>query len=153
MPVPFKRVSVAHVFLIQQDQVLLLNRQNTGHDDNQYGLPAGKIDRGETAPQAAVREAFEECGAVVDPKDLNLIGILQIGAPHSEADERIDFFFQANRWTGAITNREPDKCQELSWFPLNSLPDTTIPFIKQAWKNAQQGEWYGTFNMKPYARD
>lgn len=148
MTEPFKRVSVAHIFFIQQDQVLLLKRQNTGHNDNHYGLPAGKIDRGETAFQAAVREAFEECGAVVDPSDLQLIAVMQIGAPDPEADERIDFFFRTTRWTGEITNREPDKCQELSWFPLHSLPDTIIPFIKQAWKNAQQGQWYDTFDYE-----
>lgn len=148
MPLPFKRVSVVHVFLIQQDQVLLLKRQNTGHNDNQYGLPAGKIERGETAPQAAVREAFEECGAVIDLDDLHLIGVLQIGTPDPEADERIDFFFKTSHWTGEITNREPNKCQALSWFPLRSLPDPTIPFIKQAWKNAQQGKWYDTFNYE-----
>lgn len=141
MNLPFKRVSVAHIFFTKEDQVLLLKRQNTGHNDNQYGLPAGKIDCGETASQAAVREAFEECGAIIDPDDLHLIGVLQIGAPDPEADERIDFFFQTTHWTGEINNREPDKCQELSWFPLNNLPDTTIPFIKQAWQNAQQGQW------------
>lgn len=149
MTEPFKRVSVAHIFFIQQDQVLLLKRQNTGHNDNQYGLPAGKIDRGETASQAAIREAYEECGAIIDPDDLHLITVMQIGAPHPEADERIDFFFQLTRWTGELTNREPHKCQALSWFPLNDLPDTTIPFIKQAWQTAQQGEWYSTFNMNP----
>mgnify|MGYP004544825551 CR=1 FL=1 len=143
-----RRVSVAHVFLIRDGQVLLLNRQNTGHDDGSYGLPAGKIERGETAEAAALREAFEECGAVIEPGDLRMIGVMQIGAADKSGDERIDFFFAAERWSGEIVNREPDKCAGLDWFAVDGLPGNTTPFIREAWDNARRGRWYGSYGLE-----
>ena len=37
-------------------------------------LPGGKIEPGETAAQAAVRELLEEVGAELDPASLGLLG-------------------------------------------------------------------------------
>ncbi|GGN91781.1 NUDIX hydrolase [Saccharibacillus kuerlensis] len=144
---PFRRVSVVHVFLIWEGKIVLLKRQHTGHQDGRYGLPSGKIEAGERADQAALREVYEECGIVIDPTDLRMTGIMQIGAAEKGADERIDFFFETERWRGEIINREPDKCEELRWFPFDQLPAETIPFVRVAWNNARQGKWYGSFGF------
>lgn len=52
---PFRLMSVVHVFLIRDGQILLLRRANTGHHDGDYGLPAGKLDGGEELHSAAIR--------------------------------------------------------------------------------------------------
>ena len=44
----------------------------------------------------------------------------------------VDVFFQATTWLGDITNKESHKCDDLSWFDMNALPENTIPYIKQA---------------------
>ncbi|WP_173915785.1 RNA deprotection pyrophosphohydrolase [Halobacillus sp. Marseille-Q1614] len=58
-----------HVWVICrfQDQWLL-----TKHKDRGLEFPGGKVEKGETAEQAALREVFEETGAYVDK--LNYIG-------------------------------------------------------------------------------
>ncbi|MFD1906966.1 NUDIX domain-containing protein [Paenibacillus rhizoplanae] len=86
----FRLVSVVHVFLIKDGQVLLLQRANTGHHDGEYGLPAGKLDGGEPLHSAAIREVREECGAVIAPAELTLIGTMHL---RTSGDERVDFFF------------------------------------------------------------
>ncbi|OWR28996.1 NUDIX hydrolase [Saccharibacillus sp. O23] len=142
-----KRVSVAHVFLIREGRILLLKRQNTGHEDGLYGLPAGKIERGETAPAAAMREVREECGVTIEPANLRMTGVWQIGASEEGEDERIDFFFETECWDGEPVNLEPDKCAELYWCPADELPQETVPFIKEAWSRSRRGYGYGSFGM------
>lgn len=46
----------------------------------------------------------------------------------SGAEPRLGLFFEARRWTGEPTNREPDKCSAVGWFPLNALPDQLIDY-------------------------
>ena len=148
-----RRVSVAHVFLKRGQEVLLSKRQNTGHDDGKYAPPAGKVDRGERADEAAIREMDEECGITIEPADLRLIGIMQIRGERADQDERIDFFYMAERWHGEPINREPDKCAELRWCRIDRLPVETTGPAKQAWSRFSESGygqnaaelWFDTF--------
>lgn len=47
--------------------VMVVARRN---DPDSFGLPGGKIEKGETERQAAARECAEETGWVFDPNDL-----------------------------------------------------------------------------------
>jgi ADP-ribose pyrophosphatase YjhB (NUDIX family) len=58
----FRFVSVVHVFMIKNDELLLMRRWNTGHEDGKYGVPSGRLEGGEEVRSAAVREVKEECG-------------------------------------------------------------------------------------------
>ncbi|KHL97572.1 NUDIX hydrolase [Paenibacillus sp. IHB B 3415] len=138
---PFRLLSVVHVFLIKDGQILLLRRLNTGHHDGDYGLPAGKLDGGEELFSAAIREVREECGAVIAPSDLEMLGAMHI---RISGNERIDFFFRAEHWSGEISNTEPDKCDDLRWFPLDDLPENVIPFVQEAWSKFRDGIWFAS---------
>ena len=74
------------------------------------------------------REASEEAGLVIDPADLQLCHVMH----RKGSDERVSFFFKAEWWSGEPQNLEPDKCSELAWFKLESLPSNVIPYIRQA---------------------
>ncbi|KWX79348.1 NUDIX hydrolase [Paenibacillus riograndensis] len=137
----FRLLSVVHTALLSDQQILLLRRCNTGHDDGFYGLPSGRLDGGEQLDEAAARELQEECGAAVHLKDLKMLGVMHI---KTTDDERVDFFFTANRWQGEIVNAEPDKCDDLRWFPINHLPGNMIPFVKQALEHYREGVWFSS---------
>jgi hypothetical protein len=62
--------------------------------------------------------------------------------------ERIDFFLVAKNWTSKIFNNEPDKCDELSWYPLDALPDNTIPYIRKALRNYRNRISFCEFGWK-----
>jgi 8-oxo-dGTP diphosphatase len=48
--------------LIRGKEILAVSRKN---DPNDFGLPGGKLDPGETPVQALIRELFEETGITV----------------------------------------------------------------------------------------
>ena len=133
-----------HLFLSRAGTVLLLRRANTVYEDGQYSVIAGHLDGGETVIAAAVREAGEEAGIALDP-----IGVRVVGVMHRRAnDERIDFFVVAEAWSGEIVNREPEKCDELAWFPLGALPPNTIPYVRRALENYRAGRWFESFGWE-----
>ena len=65
------------------------------------------------------------------------------GSPFLFADdELLDFFFEPAAWTGEPQNMEPGKCDDLRWFPLDALPDNTIPYIHEAIRCYREGVGY-----------
>ena len=84
--------------------MLLQLRQNTGYmDDHWAAAAAGHVEQGETAYDAAHREAAEEIG--VSDLALEFVTSMQRTRSGEPIDERIDFFFTARSWTGEPTHR------------------------------------------------
>jgi 8-oxo-dGTP diphosphatase len=126
----FRVVPASYVFLLRDgesgDEVLLQLRQHTGYmDDHWAAAAAGHLERGETAYDAAHREAREEIG--VDGLELEFLTSMQRTQHAEPIDERVDFFFAARTWTGKPRIVEPSKCAALEWFPLIALPKPVVP--------------------------
>lgn len=137
----FKTISSSYLLLIRNRKILLSRRFRTGYEDGKYSLPAGHVEEGETLREAAAREIEEEIGLTIKPEDFELIHVMH----RKETDIRVDFFFTAKKWQGQITNREPNKCDDLGWFPLNKLPSNTIPYIKRAIESVSRDSFYSEF--------
>lgn len=140
-------IASGYLILIKGQKILLGRRLNTGYEDGKYGLPAGHIEEHETITQGTTREIGEEIGIMVSPKDLFLSHVMH----RKGDDERMDFFFTARRWRGEIKNAEPEKCDDLRWFPLDALPKNIIPYVRAAIKNYTKKQFYSEFgwNGKP----
>ena len=130
-----------HMFFFRDQEILLLRRFNTGYEDGKYSLVAGHLDAGESVTQAAIREAAEEAGVTLKPDDIQVVHIMN----RKSEDGRVDFFVRVKSWIGEITNQEPDKCDDLAWFPLTALPDNMIPYVRAALERCQQGLNYSEF--------
>jgi len=128
----FKIVPSVYLILMKEDKILFSRRYNTGYFDNYYSFPAGHLEGEETFKQAMIREAKEEIGINLDITDLELIHTMNRKIP---GDERVDFFFTTKKWRGEPKIMELEKCDDLSWFKFNNLPDNIIPYIKQAIKS------------------
>jgi 8-oxo-dGTP diphosphatase len=117
----------AFVLLRAQDTVLLQRRSGTGFADGQYCPPGGHLEPGESISQAAIRECYEEIGIQIERRQLIPIGVTPYASP---AGGGVDFFFSCEEWRGIP--QPLAGCDEVSWWPLSALPDTTIPFIRRA---------------------
>jgi 8-oxo-dGTP diphosphatase len=111
------------------ERVLLQLRRGTGYLDGHWAVSAaGHVEAGEDAVAAAVREAREELGVVLDRADLVPLCAMHRTAGSTEpGDERVDFFFECRRWAGDPQRREADKAAQVGWFGLAALPEPVVP--------------------------
>ena len=132
-----------HLFFFRENQILLLRRFNTGFRDGEYSVPAGHLDGNETVMQAGIREAQEEVGVALAEQDTTFSSVMH----RIEDDERVDFFVQVHQWAGEPFNAEPDKCDDLRWVEINSLPANIIPYVKQALDNHLNGIPFAEYKL------
>jgi 8-oxo-dGTP diphosphatase len=128
-----------HLVLRSGPGILMGVRKNTGYCDGMYHLPAGHLEDDETISAGAVREAKEELGIDIHPGDLRLVHTM-----HQRSD-RLSLFFDVDKWSGNITNAEPDKCELLDWLVPDRLPDNVVPYARVALQLIQQGRTMGLF--------
>lgn len=128
-----------HLYLVHDQAVLLMRRCNTGYQDGRYGLVAGHVEPGEDFVDATIRETWEEVGLTIAPDALEIVHVmyrLKVG------DDRIAGFAQVHHWQGEPQIMEPDKCNDLQWFPLHALPENMIPYVRQCITYIQQSIFY-----------
>jgi ADP-ribose pyrophosphatase YjhB (NUDIX family) len=139
----FKVYASVHI-IFQKDNKILLSRRKNITSDGLWSLVAGHLDGGETVKQACIREAQEEVGVNINPKDIAITTVCHSYSKHNKR-EFIQFYTICKKWSGELTNNEPDKCSELNFFPVDRLPDSIVPYIKDGIKKTFQGvnfyEW------------
>ncbi|GAA0474446.1 methyltransferase domain-containing protein [Streptomyces olivaceiscleroticus] len=128
-PARHTEVIDVHLILRRGDEVLLARRANTGYADGLLHAPSGHAEDGEDVREAMIREAGEELGLRLGPSDLRVALVMQHRSP--EGRPRIGWFFEARYGAGGEpANREPEKCSELDWFPLDALPDDMVAYCR-----------------------
>ena len=142
-----KIIPAAYLVLLENNQLLMLRRYNTGYEDGNYSLVAGHLEGNETFRQAIVREAREEAEIILNPDDLEVIHVLHRSKGNINDGERIDIFMTADKWQGDPKNTESHKCDEIGWFLLDDIPDNTIPYIKHALGKIKQKIIYSEFGF------
>lgn len=129
----FTVVPASYVYLLREGpdggtEVLLQLRHGTGYRDGHWAAAAaGHVEAGETAFDAAHREAAEELGITA----VELVFELTMHRTDPDSvdpiDERVDFFFCCRRWEGEPRRMERTKTADMRWFPLAALPEPVVP--------------------------
>lgn len=126
---PYTSIVDAMLILTHQDHVLLALREGTGYCDGKYNVPSGKLEQGETVLDAIVREAQEEIGITLTAEELRHVATVHARNP--EGQRRFGLFFTVEHDLarhGEPVNAEPHKCAKIEWFPIDMLPDNTVPY-------------------------
>jgi 8-oxo-dGTP diphosphatase len=143
----FKIIPEVFLLLIQNGEVLLSRRFQTGYEDGNYGLPSGHGESGETMREGTAREAKEEIGVTIDPRDLEFVLTQhRYCNDNDNPHARVGFYFTPKKFTGAPCNAEPEKCDDLRFFPLEALPENIVPHVRAVLEAYKAGDKYNEFN-------
>ncbi len=129
-----------YAVLIKNDQILLTRRSNTGWQDGNYSLPAGHLEIGETLKEAVIRETLEEIGVKL------IDDTIQLAHTMHRQDLYIDFFF-TGQWSGESENLEPEKCDDVRWFPLDAFPENMVPSVRFGLEKIQQNNAFSELQL------
>lgn len=128
MEYSFIRVGIG-VIIQKEDQILIGKRK--GSHAPFYSIPGGHLELGESFEDAAIREIKEETNLeIIKPKVISIVNDLVTFG--QENKHYISIILYANKFTGELTNLEPDKCENLFWINPNELPYPHFEASKQA---------------------
>ena len=135
----FKTICAVYLLLFKEDAVLLLRRCGTGYHDGDYSLPAGHLETKESLTETLFRETKEEIGIDLNIEKTKLVHVMhrsKLKPPY------FDFFFSSAEWKGTPSILEPNKCDDLQWFPMSDLPTNIIPYIRSAISAVCENKFY-----------
>ena len=109
------------VFLVKKsngkiDEICLAMKKR-GFGKGRWNGIGGKVERGETVEEGAIREAKEEIG--VEVRDLKKVAELSFRFPHNPAFNQIVHAYLTESWAG-----EPSESEEMApkWFAAGDMP-------------------------------
>lgn len=104
--------------IVDRGQLLLI-RRTVAEGDLVWALPGGKVEPGESAEQAAVRETFEETGLVVE-------ALRQLGErTHPDTGRRI-VYVACQAVSGQAQAASPREVSGIAWVERGRL-DAYVP--------------------------
>ncbi len=101
----------------EKGETLLIKRKNR-NDIGLWCKPGGTVEFGETVEDAVRREIKEEVGV-----DIELLEPLGFTNQIFPKEHWVAFHYLARIVRGEPKNLEPDKTEEIRWFPLKKLPE------------------------------
>lgn len=117
--------------------------------DGFFGLPAGKVEYGETYMDATIREAREEAGIEVSASSLTCCHIVhRHGLEGKGFMDWVDVYFEAQSWQGNPYNAEAHKASELRWIDLETDADEIVPAQLSALQAVIRGEFYSEYGWE-----
>lgn len=110
---------VVHAIVEQDGKLLLVKRAPELLEGGKWSLPAGFLDRDETASEAVVRELFEETGWEGVVESLFFIKT-DPNRPHEDRQNiAFHFLVRATKKVGVGDLESTD----VAWFPIDKLPE------------------------------
>lgn len=146
----YKSLVSVHLILTRTSgnvrEILLQKRKNTGYMDGFYTLGAsGHLEDNESVRDAVVRETMEELNVKVNPQDLELVTI-----SHEKTEDHtyLRLFFHTEIYEGKVSIGEPDRCEEISWYDIDKLPENIVPHLKMEIDNFKNNKIYDEKGFK-----
>ncbi|MEZ7173430.1 NUDIX hydrolase [Sporosarcina sp. OR05] len=126
------------VILVENEKILLQHRT----DEDNWCIPGGMMELGETFEETAIRETLEETGLTV--KELNLFGLYSgescfVTYPNGDQAYSVQIIFQSAHYEGNLIHTGVET-KEHQFFHRHELPQNLNPrqeqFIRE-WANGK----------------
>ena len=105
--------------LLEENEQILVQRSSTS---NQFSLPGGKIEKGETIKNALVREFKEETGLTIQTIKLRVVKEDFVKFEDNESYHSILIFYDVKRVGGLLGNvHDKEESAEIVFFPRNKI--------------------------------
>ncbi|OUR78309.1 hypothetical protein A9Q83_08010 [Alphaproteobacteria bacterium 46_93_T64] len=112
------RVGCGALIENESGEILLVKRKRAPEKDH-WGFPGGKVDFGETAERATIREISEELGVSIDLQGLaHLVEYIDT----EDNQHWMAPVYRAKISFGVPTIKEPEALSDYQWFSLNNMP-------------------------------
>lgn len=108
--------SIVSCICLHNNKMLLLFRSKGRRQESTWGVPAGKIEDGETKEGAMLRELFEETGIHAKKEELKFFKTVYVSYPDYDFIHHM-FSFSLNK-KPAVKIREEEHLEE-RWISLN----------------------------------
>lgn len=112
---PDTRPAIAAAVIVQDGKVLLIQRA-VAEGSLLWQFPAGEVEDGETAEDAAVRETLEEVGLTVVAKD-------KLGERIHPKTGRTMLYFACEILDGEAHAADEDEIADVAWVSLEEIDD------------------------------
>lgn len=93
------KFEIVSCYVEHNDEILILHRQDHKPEGNTWGLPAGKVDKGEDIKMAMLREMEEETGITKQTNELKFLETVYVKYPE------YDFIYHMFK---VVINSRPD---------------------------------------------
>jgi 8-oxo-dGTP diphosphatase len=146
----FQLIVDVHLLLVNDGDLLLGRRANTGYGDGAYEPPSGRLAERETLVEAAVRVAAAQVGIALDPNRVSLAHVMH----DVSGAGRMAFFLTADGWSGEACAVPPvngpsapgaRSYSDFGWYPLADLPANMIDRARVAVRNYAAGARFSTY--------
>ena len=131
------RINVGAGVVIIQDGKTLLTKRKGSHAAGCWGSLGGHVEFGESPIDAVKREALEELGIAITNVQFATCTDMQKYGKHY-----IDISFTAEIASGEPKICEPEKIDDVRWFPLDALPDPLFEPVRIVLESIRGGQQY-----------
>lgn len=123
--------------VIIKDGMTLLAKRKGAHGAGTWGSMGGHVEFGETPIEAVQREAKEELGIEIgNVQFASCMNLLRDGKHY------VDVSFIAEIISGDPTIQEPDRIEEIGWYPLEQLPSPLFEPVRIVLEAIKTGDRY-----------
>lgn len=106
------------VVILNHSRQILMAKRKGKIGRGLWALPGGKPKRYETIEQAARREVAEETGLSIS----TVTPLTFVDTKDNWGTGRLGLWVLADRFSGVVQNKEPDKHSMWQWFSIDKLP-------------------------------